>query len=346
MTTILKNKIAEAMIASKELEEAMLLLKELTEKYDSVSFDDRLNSIVDNAKEISHQGLLPLAEKDIGELFINYILCGNEWFQDYGLENYEVIERLNSFQHLGDAIKHYKNHGRPSVDDRLAFNNKIIQEFGLFDQVLENRENYFSQHELAYFANSKLNNDFNLFEIEIIETGEYYCTCPECEESGDCTLCDDSQPMFEGNVLYNEEVLFTSGRYCEIADIYEELVGYLRGRMGNFLESLGFTPSDITDLVINGDKAQRALALQRAKSPIAIKLRGAEAQEILDLFHSSKEGSLWHSESSCTHDPDLQRVFLEISPVYKTEGEFQGSYEELERILENTHLSPFIIIDY
>ena len=45
---------------------------------------------------------------------------------------------------------------------------------------------------------------------------------------------------------------------------------YENKKMGDFLQKLGFTPDDITTLIINGDKVQKEKALKKVKEPYSV----------------------------------------------------------------------------
>ncbi|MDX4028338.1 hypothetical protein [Aliarcobacter skirrowii] len=157
-------------------------------------------------------------------------------------------------------------------------------------------------------------------------------SCPECQN--------------EWTERYNLSKIYSEGKEEIFTSEEEDLLAYENKRMRAFLEKLGFSPSEITDLVINGGEFEEYVAFRKVKEPTAIKLRGSDAQRVLDLFFSGEEGSLWHSESSCTHDPDLQCIFLEIAPSYKNEKEFQDGYKKLEEILQVSNLDYLVRIDY
>ncbi|MGJ0495106.1 hypothetical protein [Aliarcobacter cryaerophilus] len=82
MTTNLDTKLINAIIGSKEqvefLQNKLAFLEKLTKEYDSISFEERLQDIVDRADEISFDSLIYQIYKNIGELAINYLLCSDE----------------------------------------------------------------------------------------------------------------------------------------------------------------------------------------------------------------------------------------------------------------------------
>ena len=123
-------------------------------------------------------------------------------------------------------------------------------------------------------------------------------------------------------------------------DEYENLA-YENKQMGNFLESLGFTPDDITSLIINGDFSQKAKALKRAKAPLEVKVNSTLSQKLLDLLNEK----LFHSDTSFTHDSDKTRIFIEIGNDLDDE-EFKDGYAELKEILGVSNLDTFIFVDY
>ena len=77
-TTNLNTKLINAIIGSKEqvefLQNKLAFLEKLTNEYDSISFDERLINIIDNAYEINFDGIIYETYKNIGELVINYKL--------------------------------------------------------------------------------------------------------------------------------------------------------------------------------------------------------------------------------------------------------------------------------
>ena len=123
-------------------------------------------------------------------------------------------------------------------------------------------------------------------------------------------------------------------------DEYENLA-YENKQMGDFLESLGFTPDDITSLIINGDAQQKAKALKKAKAPIEFKLNFTLTQKLLDLLNEK----LFHSDTSFTHDSDKTRIFIEIGNDLDDE-EFKDGYEKLKEILGVSKIDTFILVDY
>ena len=123
-------------------------------------------------------------------------------------------------------------------------------------------------------------------------------------------------------------------------DEYENLA-YENKQMGDFLESLGFTPDDITSLIINGDAQQKAKALKRAKAPLEVKVNSTLSQKLLDLLNEK----LFHSDTSFTHDSDKTRIFIEIGNDLDDE-EFKDGYAELKEILGVSNLDTFIFVDY
>ena len=123
-------------------------------------------------------------------------------------------------------------------------------------------------------------------------------------------------------------------------DEYENLA-YENKQMGNFLESLGFTPDEITSLIINGDFSQKAKALKRAKAPLEVKVNSTLSQKLLDLLNEK----LFHSDTSFTHDSDKTRIFIEIGNDLDDE-EFKDGYAELKEILGVSNLDTFIFVDY
>ncbi len=123
-------------------------------------------------------------------------------------------------------------------------------------------------------------------------------------------------------------------------DEYENLA-YENKQMGDFLESLGFTPDEIISLIINGDFSQKAKALKRAKAPLEVKVNSTLSQKLLDLLNEK----LFHSDTSFTHDSDKTRIFIEIGNDLDDE-EFKDGYAELKEILGVSNLDTFIFVDY
>ena len=121
----------------------------------------------------------------------------------------------------------------------------------------------------------------------------------------------------------------------------EENLAYENKQMGDFLESLGFTPDDITSLIINGDATQKTKALKRAKAPFEIKVNSTLAQKLLDLLNDE----LLHSDTLFTHDSDKMRIFVEIGNDLDAE-EFKDGYKRLKEILGVSNLDTLIFVDY
>ncbi|MGJ0495105.1 hypothetical protein [Aliarcobacter cryaerophilus] len=140
---------------------------------------------------------------------------------------------------------------------------------------------------------------------------------------------------------YNLTKVFYGGQDKEIKSELEEHLAYENKQMGDFLESLGFTPDDITSLIINGDISQKAKALKRAKAPFEVKVNSTLAQQILDLLNEK----LFHSDTSFTHDSDKTRIFIEIGNDLDDE-EFKDGYKSLKEILGVSNLDTFILVDY
>ena len=274
MATNLNTRLLEIIIGSKEelefLQKKLAFLEKLTNEYDSVVFKERLINIVDKADEISFDGLIYQIYKHIGELAINYLLCSDEWFQEYGILNYDVIEEYNI----------------PAPSGINTVYDSILEEFDL-ENITDSDIEKFKQQIIK---------DFNLQE----------------------------------KILLNTSVLE-----------FEENLAYENKQMGDFLESLGFTPDDITSLIINGDAAQKAKALKRAKAPIEFKLNSILAQQILDLLNEK----LFHSDTAFTHDSEKSRIFIEIGNDLDDE-EFKDGYKSLKEILGVSNLDTFILVDY
>jgi hypothetical protein len=108
---------------------------------------------------------------------------------------------------------------------------------------------------------------------------EDYEDHPESEYNG--------RPLFQGKVILDDEDETEiddslTGGYCEIFAVLEELdsfisiellnedniLPYENKQMGDFLELLGLSSEDITNLVVNGDKSQNILAIEKIKSKI------------------------------------------------------------------------------
>ena len=99
-----------------------------------------------------------------------------------------------------------------------------------------------------------------------------------------------------------------------------ENLAYENKQMGDFLEMLGLSVEDIGNLVINGDKQQKAKALKKVKQVPVIYTNRSNAQDILDLLNDK----LWYSDTSFTHDSDKERVFIEVGDDVESK-EFNGA---------------------
>ena len=436
MTTTLNTKLVNAIIGSKEevefLQNKLAFLEKLTNEYDSISFDERLINIIDNAYEINFDGIIYETYKNIGELVINYKLDIDDFIEDFKISNLDIIEKYNIVAPNGvntvyDSILSEFDIENITDSDIENLKIEIIEDFNLHQKYFSNTSvfEFKNDEELAKhikFCESYLNyhllNDTQ-YIVEIYETDDVY------EDEDDEESSYDGKPMYEGKLINKntEEELedSTSGRYCEISSVFEDLLGYINSeilnqtqeiddwledsccpeckgfnyaskqdfegneifrnwtcscgavwterynltkvfyggqdkeiysementlayenkQMGDFLESLGFTPDDITSLIINGDAAQKAKALKRAKAPFEVKVNSTLAQQILDLLNEK----LFHSDTSFTHDSDKTRIFIEIGNDLDDE-EFKDGYKSLKEILGVSNLDTFILVDY
>ena len=440
MTTNLDTKLINAIIGSKEevefLQNKLAFLEKLTNEYDSISFDERLINIIDNAYEINFDGIIYETYKNIGELVINYKLDIDDFIEDFKISNLDIIEKYNIVAPNGvntvyDSILSEFDIENITDSDIKKFKQQIIKDFNLKDKaeyqrlvkvsILELEDD--SEVIMDYLTDcerylNKLIKD-KKYSVEIYQTDDVY------EDEDDEESSYEGKPMYEGKLIHKdtEEELDDSltGRYCEISSVFEELLGYINNeilnqtqeiddwledsccpkckgfnysekqdfsgneifrnwtcscgavwterynltkvfyggqdkeikseledhlayenkQMGDFLESLGFTPDDITSLIINGDISQKAKALKRAKAPFEVKVNSTLAQQILDLLNEK----LFHSDTSFTHDSDKTRIFIEIGNDLDDE-EFKDGYKSLKEILGVSNLDTFILVDY
>ena len=433
MTTNLDTKLINAIIGSKEqvefLQNKLAFLEKLTKEYDSISFEERLQDIVDRADEINFDGIIYETYKNIGELVINYKLDIDDFIEDFKISNLDIIEKYNIVAPNGvntvyDSILSEFDFENITDSDIKKFKQQIIKDFNLEDKAEYQRLVKVSILELEddsevimdyltdceRYLNKLIKN--TQYIVEIYQTDDVY-------EDDDEESSYDGKPMYEGKLVHKdtEEELEDSltGRYCEISSVFEDLLGYINNeiinqtqeiddwledsccpnckgfnytseehfegneifrkwtcycgsewterynltkifygtqdkeinseleeslayenkQMGDFLESLGFTPDDITSLIINGDAAQKA------KAPIEFKLNPILAHYILDLLNEK----LFHSETSFTHDSDKSRIYIEIGNDLDDE-EFKEYYEEIKEVLNVSKLDTFILVDY
>jgi hypothetical protein len=121
-----------------------------------------------------------------------------------------------------------------------------------------------------------------------------------------------------------------------------ENLAYENKQMGDFLEMLGLSVEDIGNLVINGDKQQKAKALKKVKQVPVIYTNRSNAQDILDLLNDK----LWYSDTSFTHDSDKERVFIEVGDDVESK-EFNGAYKKLKKLFGIEEFSSsYIVVDY
>lgn len=438
MTTTLNKKLLQAIIGSEEevefLQNKLAFLEKLTNEYDSISFDERLINIIDNAYEINFDGIIYETYKNIGELVINYKLDIDDFIEDFKISNLDIIEKYNIVAPNGvntvyDSILSEFDIENITDSDIKKFKQQIIKDFNLKDKaeyqrlvkvsILELEDD--SEVIMDYLTDcerylNKLIKDTK-YSVEIYQTDDVY-------EDDEESFYHD-RAMYEGKLIYKdtEEELEDSltGRYCEISSVFEELVDYINNeilnqtqeiddwledsccpkckgfnytskqdfegneifrkwtcscgsewterynltkvfyggqdkeikseleenlayenkQMGDFLESLGFDPNEITSLIINGDAAQKAKALKRAKAPFEVKVNSTLAQQILDLLNDE----LSHCDTSFTHDSDKMRIYIEIGTDVEEE-EFKDGYEKLKEILNVSKLDTFILVDY
>lgn len=344
--TTLNKKLLQAIIGSDEQVHFLLkkleLLEKLTNEYDSASFEERLQDIIDVAEEVSFNGLLYPIYKNLGELAINYLLDGDKW-QEYGVENYDIIEKYNipaiaGVNSVYDSILGVMDFENITDSDIDKFEGEIIEDFNLHQKYFSNTSvfKFKNDEELAKhikfceaYLNYHLLNDTQ-YLVEIYETDDVYegkliykDTEEELEDSTSGRYCeissvfkdlldyinnnilnnhqeiDDwledsccpkckgfnyaSKQDFEGNEIfrkwhcscgaewterYNLTKVFYNKNEKELTSEDEDNLSYENKKMGDFLESIGLTPDEITDLVINGDKKQLEEAFYKAKSTL------------------------------------------------------------------------------
>lgn len=162
----------------------------------------------------------------------------------------------------------------------------------------------------------------------------------------------------DANSNYDVEPAFNYNKDCNLLEIdchlpdfnFENLedseenenLAYENKQMGDFLEVLGLSVEDISNLVINGDKQQREKALKKVKQVPVIYTNRSNAQDILDLLNDK----LWNSDISFTHDSDKERVFIEIGNDVESK-EFNKAYKKLKKLFGIEEFSSsYIVVDY
>lgn len=141
---------------------------------------------------------------------------------------------------------------------------------------------------------------------------------------------------------YNLTKVYFDGQEQEIESELEENLAYENKQMGDFLESLGLSVEDISNLVINGDKQQQQKALNKVKQVPVIYTNRINAQGIIDLLNDK----LWHSDTSFTHDSDKDRVFIEVGNDVD-DNEFKTAYNTLKELLGIKEFSSsYMLVDY
>ena len=439
MTTNLDTKLINAIIGSKEevefLQNKLAFLEKLTNEYDSISFDERLINIIDNAYEINFDGIIYETYKNIGELVINYKLDIDDFIEDFKISNLDIIEKYNIVAPNGvntvyDSILSEFDIENITDSDIKKFKQQIIKDFNLKDKAEYQRLVKVSILELEDDSEVIMDylTDCERYLNKLIKDTQYIVEIYQTDDVYE----DDEESFYHGRAMYEgkikhkdtEEELDDSltGRYCEISSVFEDLLGYINSeilnqiqeindwledsccpeckgfnyaskqdfegneifrnwtcscgavwterynltkvfyggqdkeiksdleenlayenkRMGDFLERLGLSPSQITDIVINGDEIQIRNTISKLKEPKYFKISSTSAQEILDLFSEV----LHCSSSSITHDYELERIFLEIDSSDYEYFEFTKAYDELKNILGIKELDSFILIDY
>ncbi|UXC30465.1 hypothetical protein N3114_05460 [Aliarcobacter butzleri] len=439
MTTNLNTKLINAIIGSKEqvefLQNKLAFLEKLTNEYDSISFDERLINIIDNAYEINFDGIIYETYKNIGELVINYKLDIDDFIEDFKISNLDIIEKYNIVAPNGvntvyDSILSEFDIENITDSDIKKFKQQIIKDFNLKDKAEYQRLVKVSILELEDDSEVIMDylTDCERYLNKLIKDTQYIVEIYQTDDVYE----DDEESFYHGRAMYEgkikhkdtEEELDDSltGRYCEISSVFEDLLGYINSeilnqiqeindwledsccpeckgfnyaskqdfegneifrnwtcscgavwterynltkvfyggqdkeiksdleenlayenkRMGDFLERLGLSPSQITDIVINGDEIQIRNTISKLKEPKYFKISSTSAQEILDLFSEV----LHCSSSSITHDYELERIFLEIDSSDYEYFEFTKAYDELKNILGIKELDSFILIDY
>ena len=332
MTTLTKKLLQTIIGTEQEIEfmfNKLSFLEKLTNKYDSISFDERLRKIVFDADEISFEGLIYETYKHIGELAINYLLCNDEWFQEYGISNHDVIEKYNI----------------PALNGTYTTYDSILGEFNL-ENIRKNDILKFEQ---------EIRKDFELEKVNtksMLDSWMDNSCCPVCksndyEESLEFTNTTEFFKHFDCDcgATWSERYNLTKAIFEDIeediASEKEEKLTYQNRQMESFLQSLGLSKDEITNLVLNEDTTQQAKALKKVKSLFQIKVNSTLAQEILDLLN----GNLFSSDTSFTHDSDKMKIYIELGNDTNNE-EFKNDYEKLKQLLNISSLEDFMVVDY
>ena len=217
-------------------------LEKLTKEYDSIGFTERLEHIVDNAEEMLVNNLLYGTYKHIGELVINYKFNLDDLYEEMGISNHDVIQKYNIVAPNGantvyDSILSKFDFENITDSDIENLKIEIIEDFNLHQKYFSNTSvfEFKNDEELAKhikFCESYLNyhllNDTQ-YIVEIYETDDVY------EDEDDEESSYDGKPMYEGKLINKntEEELenSTSGRYCEISSVFEELLDYINNEI-------------------------------------------------------------------------------------------------------------------
>lgn len=239
--TTLNTKLIKTIIGSNEEVEFLFnklnFLEKLTNEYDSVTFDERLQSIIDNADEISFNGLIWEIYKHIGELVINYKFNLDEYFEKLGISNYDVIEKYNlpfadGINTVYNSILEHFDFENITKKDISEFKKQIRKDFGLQkDWILKTSvldlEDEYDSFSLATEAEEYLNSLLKEteYEVEIYETDDSY------EDEDDEVSSYAGKTMYEGKLIHkdtkDELEDSISGRYCEISSVFEELLDFV-----------------------------------------------------------------------------------------------------------------------
>ncbi|WP_418181309.1 hypothetical protein ACNSOL_12440 (plasmid) [Aliarcobacter lanthieri] len=239
MRRTLLNKILGHSLDIEFLLQKLDFLEKLTREYDSIEFNERLEHIIDNAEEILVNNLLFGVYKHIGELVINYLLCSDEWFQEYGISNYDVIEKYNipapsGINTVYDSILSEFDFENITNEDIEKFKAQIIKDFNLEDKVEYQRlmnisildfEDQSEELNLYILDCEKYLNKFlegTKYKVEIYQTDDVYEDYEDHPESE-----YNTRSMYEGRLLHEDEELELTGRFCEMYVILEDLSAFI-----------------------------------------------------------------------------------------------------------------------
>lgn len=250
---------------------------------------------------------------------------------------------------LGNYFEHIK-----TLDDIEELENKALilkESYTQFKTMYGNTEESIAHETLieetiAFLVNDEVykGNEVELrficdnMDISMVEK----CSCcgifisPEDECYSDAN--NDGKPLCDSCSVYDEENnIYISKKNDEL-----ENLAYENKRMGDFLELLGLSLDNITDMVINGDENQIKEAINLIKIPLVFDVKNQIAQDILDILNDDL-----FSDTRFTHDSDQTRIYIEIGNDYKsTTGEYNEPCQKLKNVLGVSDLSTFVIINY